>query len=850
MRQKGGCKMNSCCTFISKERRTDPAQYHEYKQNQTTVNNMTLWKNDEGNAAAVLIAEPGIKNAVLVTAEVTDENGNPTSEIIIKAEFQKFVKTYTGNNWIPEPRPFQPPEPPAGDRSLSADVILGPEIEEGLMAETDHTLLQPIWITVSVSKDAAPGIYIGKINVLPGNGETLTLVQNIRVLNLELGSGEDYYLNLWQYPYASAAYYQVPPFSKEHLAIVKNEMKPYIKAGGKTGTASIVEEPWYHQTWCDYPSMIKWIKKDGTWQFDYTDFDKWAAFLLKEIKVSYIECYSIVPWENILRYTEDGAEKMQKAAPGTKPWEDAWTPFLKDFAKHLDQKGWFEHIIIAMDERPEAEMEAALNLLGSIRNRNGNSFKTGGAVEKYNKKLWDRLFTVTPHISSICEEKIPLNLFRAKAEERRKQGKLTSIYSMIGDYPGIFSMSDPGEAAWTIWYAEFCGTDGFLKWAYDAWCENPLEDNSHCYFEAGDMFLVYPGEYCGERTAVRSSPRYQMMTEAVRDIRKLRQLRQEYSRQARRIDELLNSVKSYYGLGVSNGIGTAGFKTADEETKEALAGEVRRLHQAVVELAEVCACAEKLEKEQFMERVGLPEEGIKCVLNYAMDENTYQSWRVLFYENETEFFRKIDEQSEKEPLLLYLYVRFAVDLYTKYTEKGIPDKIYYDTFSDFTIWFSHCRRQKNVVGLTEENWLKLHLKMKLFRLGRLQFETDEKEGRIHVHIPEGESLSPEACDEAFSQAEDFFDDSYTSFDCESWLLSPVLAELLDERNRIIQFQKRFQITRVDRDARQAEEKVFGEIREDKSSYPENTSLQRALKRYLLTGKNPGTGFGVVPRHGK
>lgn len=90
--------MKSCCTFISKERRSDPARYHEHAQELTTESNMTLWKNDEGNAAAVLIAEPGIKNAVLVAAEVTDENGNPTTEIIIKAEFQKFVKTYTGNN--------------------------------------------------------------------------------------------------------------------------------------------------------------------------------------------------------------------------------------------------------------------------------------------------------------------------------------------------------------------------------------------------------------------------------------------------------------------------------------------------------------------------------------------------------------------------------------------------------------------------------------------------------------------------------------------------------------------------------------------------------------------------------
>lgn len=579
--------MNPYCTFIAKERRVDIAQHHKYLHNIHTENDMTLWKNDEGNAAALLITNPGMIKASLC-AGVVDETKTPTSEIRIKAEFQKFISTYTGSNWSPEPRPFLPPAPPPDDRSFSADAIWGTEIEEKMMLQSEGSLIQPLWITVSVSKKAAPGVYTGRIKITLYDGEALELIQNIQVLDLELKDMDDYYLNLWQYPYASASYYHVQPFSEEHLSIVKNQMKPYLTAGGKTGTASIVEEPWYHQTWCDYPSMIKWCRTDGIWSFDYTDFDKWVEFLLQEVKVSYIECYSIVPWENVLRYTDNGIEKLQAAAPGTKIWADAWTPFLTDFVMHLDQKGWFDQIILAMDERPEAEMEAALNLIESIRNRDGNSLKTGGAVEKYNPQIWDRLFTVTPHISSIRDDKIPLPLFRSVAGKRKKQGKLTSIYSMIGDYPGIFSMSDPGEAAWTIWYTEFCGADGFLKWAYDAWCENPLEDNAHPYFEAGDMFLIYPGKYQGKHTTARSTPRFQMLGEAIRDVRKLRQLRQVYPEYADEIRQLIDSVKSYYDLGVSNGVGTAGFKTASEEIRSEVAKEVERLHQATINLSSAC----------------------------------------------------------------------------------------------------------------------------------------------------------------------------------------------------------------------------------------------------------------------
>ena len=58
------------------------------------------------------------------------------------------------------------------------------------------------------------------------------------------------------------------------------------------------------------PSMIKWERQESKWSFDYTDFDKWVNFLLTKIGVSYIECFSIVPWENILRFREEGTERV------------------------------------------------------------------------------------------------------------------------------------------------------------------------------------------------------------------------------------------------------------------------------------------------------------------------------------------------------------------------------------------------------------------------------------------------------------------------------------------------------------------------------------------------------------
>ena len=91
-----------------------------------------------------------------------------------------------------------------------------------------------------------------------------------------------------------------------------------------------------------------------------------------------------------------------------------------------------------------------------------------------------------------------------------------------------------------------------------------------------------------------------------------------------------------------------------------------------------------MDRKQFMEQIGLPEKARSCVLKYMMPEYAYQNWRNIFYKNETRFFQEIEKSREKEFMLLYLYLRFAEDLYPAYKGAGIPDCVYYDTFSDLT----------------------------------------------------------------------------------------------------------------------------------------------------------------------
>jgi hypothetical protein len=87
----------------------------------------------------------------------------------------------------------------------------------------------------------------------------------------------------------------------------------------------------------------------------------------------------------------------------------------------------------------------------------------------------------------------------------------------------MFTFSDPAEAVYAAWYAKVNGFDGFLRWAYNSWVENPLMDSRFRTWPAGDTFIVYP--------EARSSVRFERLIEGIQDYEKLSLLIDELEQQ-------------------------------------------------------------------------------------------------------------------------------------------------------------------------------------------------------------------------------------------------------------------------------------------------------------------------------
>ena len=123
---------------------------------------------------------------------------------------------------------------------------------------------------------------------------------------------------------------------------------------------------------------------------------------------------------------------------------------------------------------------------------------------------------------------------------------------------------------------------------------------------------------------------------------------------------------------------------------------------------------------------------------------------------------------------------------------------------------------------------------------------------LGVHIPSDAQLTEEKLADSYGKMEDFYR-TYgdklcmagkpTAVLCGSWLLSPRLRELLPEDSGIRRFAADYELFTADPASEDFYQWLFGGKRR-LSELPEETSLQKAVKKYLRGGGNIGSAAGI------
>ena len=313
----------------------------------------------------------------------------------------------------------------------------------------------PRVVEISVSADAKPGTYHCGM-------------MDIRVVDRVLPPPKDWkdYLDLWQHPFAVARVAGAKPFSKEHYAAMKPVWELLATAGQKTITVPIVDLPWDHQCHDAYYSIIG--------DADFRLFDEYVEFCAACGLGPDIACYSLGPWPRSKAVDPDEMERQ-------------WGGLFDRFVAHLKDRGWFDRTVMAMDERTIEDVVAIAKFVR--RHAPGMRISMAGDHRPSRYKGID----IDIYSHSLDPRYLNDGALK-EAAERAKKGFLTTFY-VCGSpvQPNTLMDSGDGEAFWLGAAPAFLELDGFLRWAWNSWPQDPVEDASFWRWRSGDTFLCYPG---------------------------------------------------------------------------------------------------------------------------------------------------------------------------------------------------------------------------------------------------------------------------------------------------------------------------------------------------------------------
>ncbi|MBR5864444.1 MAG: DUF4091 domain-containing protein [Alistipes sp.] len=451
---------------------------------------ITLWRGEKGQAQALVWTPEGLDGVECSFADFKSADATLPASIA-----QTFFVRYTlADQFLP---------------TREKAVLMADMLDNLPRFDIAAKTTRPVWVTLDIPEDAAAGTYKSTLTVRHAGWGKAKLPIEVEVVKHVLPAAKEwsYHLDLWQHPTAIARAEGLELWSDEHLEAGKRQMALLADAGQKVITTTLNKDPWNHQCYDAYEDMIRWtLRKDGSWSYDYTNFDRWVEMMLTTGINKMINCYSMVPWNCELHYMDEAKGEMVtvKAEPGKPIFNDMWSPFLKDFKQHLQQKGWLSITNIAMDERSPEQMDAAAKLLqecapelGFALADNHNSYKRYTMMNDVCAALRRQL---------VDHEDIVM---------RRAKNQNTTFYVCCGPYfPNTFTWSQPYEAEMLGWLNVTYDYDGMLRWAYNSWPSDPQMDSRFGSWPAGDTYLTYP--------QCHSSLRFERLIDGIESAEKVR----------------------------------------------------------------------------------------------------------------------------------------------------------------------------------------------------------------------------------------------------------------------------------------------------------------------------------------
>jgi len=432
----------------------------------------------EYEAAQVIIA-PGPQaapDADAVTASASSLAG-PQGRIPASNVQCRFV----GYQWVEENSKAAPPE----EVTRKAPAWFPDPLLEERSVPLKRGENQPLLVTVCVPRDAAPGVYRGRV-ALASSGARIEVPLTVEVLPFTLPQRPSLYVTNWFSHGAIANHYKVPLYGEEFWRLLEafaRDMAAYRQ--------NVVMVP---------PDLVDvYIEADGSLTFDFPRFDRWVSIFetascAARIEIMHLGGRTTNEWE-CPTFIIGKRAALVRATGERRDIEIE--QFLPGLVKHLCDKGWLEKTMLHVADEP---------IPVNVESWKQASRRVHAAAPELRRT--DAIHV--PGLPGDLEIWVPqLNFFdeyydSLRQAQQRGQCELWFYTAWVpqGKYPNRlmdFPLIKPRLLHWVNF---LYGATGYLHWGLNWW------DLKQGTFSPGDEWIVYPG---------KDGPRASLRWEAMRD---------------------------------------------------------------------------------------------------------------------------------------------------------------------------------------------------------------------------------------------------------------------------------------------------------------------------------------------
>ncbi len=228
--------------------------------------------------------------------------------------------------------------------------------------------VQPLWVTVQVPADAAPGEYEGKLSLSAKDTRSIEVPVQLTVCGFRLPDPREFrtFVDATEFPHRLAWRYDVPMWSQEHFALLATSFDLLGSIGNKTVYIPLIARTFTGNE----HSMVRWIREaDGTYKYDLSIMARYLDLAEKHMGKPAVVCLQIWdhyigglyqeegwqnpknrltdkgaqekrgPWVTVLDVATGKLEEMQLPMYGEAGSRQPWASLIQEVRAHLRARG-------------------------------------------------------------------------------------------------------------------------------------------------------------------------------------------------------------------------------------------------------------------------------------------------------------------------------------------------------------------------------------------------------------------------------------------------------------------------------------------------------------------------------